>query len=135
MAEALVVGSPGGPATVRVGDAERDSAAAALAEHFAAGRLQPAELDARLEAAYAARTVADLGQLFLDLPAPGFPQPVRVTAAPVRSGWAGRPHPPVPMIVLILLVVAMAHAALPPFLLVPFFFGWLGRRRRSWQRN
>jgi len=51
----------------RVGELERTTACDALAEHFAAGRLDPAELDDRLARALAARTQADLQVLFLDL--------------------------------------------------------------------
>jgi hypothetical protein len=51
----------------RVGEAERAAACDALAEHFAAGRLDPAELDDRLARAVAARSDADLQVLFLDL--------------------------------------------------------------------
>ena len=51
----------------RVGEAERSAACDALAEHFAAGRLDPAELDDRLARAVAARSQADLQVLFRDL--------------------------------------------------------------------
>jgi hypothetical protein len=69
----------------RVGDAEREAAVAALGEHFAAGRIDRDELDRRLEAAYAARTRADLGQLFTDLPGPAL---FRRPAAPARQAPA-----------------------------------------------
>ncbi len=52
---------------LRVGEVERATACDALAEHFAAGRLDPAELDDRLARAMAARTHADLQVLFRDL--------------------------------------------------------------------
>jgi hypothetical protein len=54
---------------LRVGDREREETAEALREHAAAGRLDPDELEQRLEAAYAARTQADLTRLTYDLPA------------------------------------------------------------------
>lgn len=53
---------------LRVGDRERDDAARALGEHFAAGRLDRAEYDERLDKAFAARTAGELGTLFRDLP-------------------------------------------------------------------
>jgi hypothetical protein len=53
---------------VRVGDADRDAAAAALAEHFAQGRLTLEELDARLDAALAATTYGEISQATWDLP-------------------------------------------------------------------
>jgi DNA-binding MarR family transcriptional regulator len=53
---------------VRVGDADRDAAAAALGEHFAHGRLTLDELDARLDTALTATTHAELCQAARDLP-------------------------------------------------------------------
>jgi hypothetical protein len=53
---------------IRASDAERDQAAAALREHFAAGRLDEDELSQRLEAVYAARTREELVALRDDLP-------------------------------------------------------------------
>ena len=56
---------------MRVGDAEREAAAAELREHFASGRLDQEELDARLSAAFAAKTRGDLNAVFTDLPSSG----------------------------------------------------------------
>jgi len=53
---------------VRVGDADRDAAAAALGEHFAQGRLTPGELDARLDATLTATTHGELSQAAWDEP-------------------------------------------------------------------
>ncbi len=53
---------------VRVGDADRDTAAAALGEHFAQGRLTLDELNARLDATLTARTHGELAQAVRDLP-------------------------------------------------------------------
>jgi hypothetical protein len=55
---------------LRVGDAERLTAANQLAAHTAAGRLTLAEHDQRVAAAWAACTGPDLDALFADLPAP-----------------------------------------------------------------
>ena len=55
---------------VRVGDADRDAAAAALGEHFAQGRLTLGELDARLDATLTATTHGELSQAIWDLPDP-----------------------------------------------------------------
>jgi len=52
----------------RVGDADRDAAAAALGEHFAQGRLTLDELSARLEATLTATTHGQLSQVTWDLP-------------------------------------------------------------------
>jgi DNA-binding HxlR family transcriptional regulator len=53
---------------VRVGDADRDAAAAALGEHFALGRLTFDELNVRLKATLTATTHGDLSQAVRDLP-------------------------------------------------------------------
>jgi DNA-binding MarR family transcriptional regulator len=53
---------------VRVGDADRDAAAAALSEHFAQGRLTLDELGARLDAILTATTHGELSQAAWDQP-------------------------------------------------------------------
>jgi hypothetical protein len=56
-------------ADIRASDAERERAADALREHYAAGRLDSEELSERLDAVYAAKTVAEIERLGTDLPA------------------------------------------------------------------
>ena len=68
-----------GWADARVGDSEREAAAALLREHYAAGRLTHAEFQDRLHAAYAAASYRDLAAITADLPA----------AAPGTAGGAG----------------------------------------------
>jgi len=53
---------------LRASDSEREHTATLLRDHAAAGRLTPEELDERLDAAYAARTVGELEALAHDLP-------------------------------------------------------------------
>jgi DNA-binding MarR family transcriptional regulator len=53
---------------VRVCDADRDAAAAALGEHFAQGRLTLDELNARLDTTLTAITHGELSQATRDLP-------------------------------------------------------------------
>jgi hypothetical protein len=73
-------------AGLRVGERERAAACDALAEHFAAGRLDPAELDDRLARAMAARTQNDLRALFVDLgPRRSVPDVVPPTHPPERA--------------------------------------------------
>jgi uncharacterized protein YecT (DUF1311 family) len=55
-------------APLRASDAEREQAADALRDHYAAGRLSAEEFDQRLDAAYKATTVAEPAQLRADLP-------------------------------------------------------------------
>jgi hypothetical protein len=72
------------PARLRISDAERHQVAEILREAAGEGRLDLDELDARLEATYAARTYADLVPITLDLPAHPHPAPVtRPSASPL----------------------------------------------------
>lgn len=130
----------------RIGDAERAEAAEALGEHFAAGRLDHSEFDVRLDAAYTARTAADLLPLFADLPAP---VPALVRPAPSDTSPAGRgegrrwrPRAGVPMLPL-LVVVGVVFAVTQgvfPFFLFPLLwftgaFRAMGRRGYYRQRQ
>lgn len=58
------------PVAMRVGDDERNAAAAALGEHLTAGRIDLNEYGQRSAQAFAAHTEVDLQGLFRDLPAP-----------------------------------------------------------------
>ena len=64
---------------LRVGDAERESTATVLREHYAQGRLSTDELNERLDAAFSATTHGQLEQVTDDLPhiqpAPPAPPP------------------------------------------------------------
>jgi len=53
---------------LRIGDADREAAAAALREHFAQGRLTLEELLARLDAALTAVRQSEIAQITRDLP-------------------------------------------------------------------
>ncbi|GHF36823.1 hypothetical protein GCM10010218_17980 [Streptomyces mashuensis] len=73
---------------MRASDAERERVAEALREAVAEGRLDMEEFGQRLDAAYKARTHAELEPLVRDLPVP-----TRAAAAPERAddgSWAGR---------------------------------------------
>ncbi len=59
---------PGTKSALRIGDAEREGAVSDLGRHFADGRLTPLEHEERTALALEARTGADLGALFADLP-------------------------------------------------------------------
>lgn len=73
-----------------IADAERDAVADQLREHFALNRIDKAELDARLDEAFAAPTRAALREVTSDLPAPRpavepvAPAPVPVPVPPLR---------------------------------------------------
>jgi hypothetical protein len=55
-------------ATLRASDADREEAAREIREHFAAGRLDDAELSERLHAIYSAKTADELRSARADLP-------------------------------------------------------------------
>lgn len=97
---------------VRVGDRERDAAAHALAEHYAAGRLDRREYDERVDRVLVARTRGDLAPLFRDLPRAVTPAPRPEAPAPRRT--RGRP----PMLPLLLIVAGLAVLLEAPWLLL-----------------
>jgi uncharacterized protein DUF1707 len=95
----------------RIGDAEREGAAAALGDHYAAGRLDHEEYTERLDAIWTARTRADLDLLFHDLPRLVTPAP------PTPRRDRGRlPFPVVALLVLLVGGLVLTH--LPLFLLL-----------------
>ncbi len=53
---------------LRASDHDREQAAAAIREHYAAGRLDSTEFEERVQAAYSARTQSELSALSADLP-------------------------------------------------------------------
>jgi hypothetical protein len=94
------------PHDVRASDAEREKVATALRDHAGDGRLDPEELDKRLDLAYAARTRGDLVPLLADLPSADDEKPSR----PRRDNDPG-PLPPVIFLSLMLVAIwAMAGA-------------------------
>jgi hypothetical protein len=75
------------PADIRAADEDRERVATALRTHCEAGRLTIDELEERLAAAYAARTLRDLDRLMVDLPA--LPTRPAVTPAGHAVGTGG----------------------------------------------
>lgn len=68
---------------LRLSDADREAAVAALAVHRDAGRISGTEYEDRWATVRQARVRADLRPVFVDLPAPhGTPDPVRATPVP-----------------------------------------------------
>jgi hypothetical protein len=121
-------GKPNGRPELRIGDAEREGAAWALGEHYAAGRLTKEEYDERAGAAWKARTHSELAPLFGDLPVPhGRPSQVdrhqpgpgpvpRLNAARPPAHRHGSRFPW--MVLLVALVVLAAMELLPWFVVV-----------------
>lgn len=69
---------------LRVSDQDREQAASAIREHYAAGRLDSAEFEERVQAAYDARTQRELNAISADLPALP-PKPLTTTELVRRS--------------------------------------------------
>src|SRR5260221_10872032 len=136
---------------LRIGDAEREAAAAALREHFAQGRLTLEEFQHRLAAVFAAKTDRDLAAIGADLPHVAAPQPARPAAQATAYGKAGyRRRSPglavVAGVILIILALVLVALVLPValvgsalsrsllFILGILLFGRRGllRRCRRW---
>ena len=83
----------GGPHALRIGDAERDAAAADLGEHYVAGRLTLDELNERLDAVFSSKTFGQLTRIMADLPGPGR-LPWRTGPVRTGGGWAPAAFPP-----------------------------------------
>jgi len=115
-----------GSRDLRIGTAEREQAVQQLAEHLSAGRLELAEFEERVAAAYAARTAGQLAALFRDLPAP----------LPPHAGYPGGwwvPRRAILVAVLLLgLFLLIADIAFPPLFLIPICLLVIHRRRRHW---
>ncbi|MGO9501163.1 MAG: DUF1707 domain-containing protein [Streptosporangiaceae bacterium] len=74
---------------LRIGDADRDRAAASLREHFAQGRLSLEEFNQRIDAVFAATTQSQLYRINSDLPHVLTAEPLPV-AAPRQQREDGR---------------------------------------------
>lgn len=74
---------------MRVGDAEREAAAAELREHYASGRLTLDELNERVDKAFAAKTRADLNAVMTDLPSARPGGSGTAAGGPARSPGGG----------------------------------------------
>jgi hypothetical protein len=80
------------PNSMRAGNEDREKVVAHLNSAFAEGRLDVAELEERVAAAYRARTMGELVPLTADLPAQYAASPVRRPAAQPPARPAGQHH-------------------------------------------
>jgi Domain of unknown function (DUF1707) len=115
---------------LRIGDSEREAAAALLREHYAQGRLSLEEFNQRLDATFAATTRRQLGQVSQDLPhpgppLPGLPQGARTGQRRERS-WRGYRHAP-RFLRLVPIIVALATLWILTIGLHLGAFPWPGR--------
>ena len=77
-------------ARLRASDEDREKAADTLRRHCGAGRLTVDELDERLGAAFAARTLGELAELLDDLPGAVVAPAPQARPAPAYDGLPGR---------------------------------------------
>ncbi|HEY1704315.1 MAG TPA: DUF1707 domain-containing protein [Trebonia sp.] len=95
---------------LRIGDSEREAAAANLGDHYVAGRLTLDELHERLSDVFAARTAGQLWKVMADLPGAAWetwwswqagahwPAPWSAsTAWPAGAFWQSRDTMPIPI--------------------------------------
>ena len=112
---------------VRIGTDEREQAVQLLAQHLSAGRLELAEFEERVTAAYAARTASQLAALFRDLP---WPVPTMPGYRPQRPRVSRR----LILVLVLVFVIAMvaADVAFPPLFIIPIVWLLIHRRRRHY---
>lgn len=124
---------------IRIGDAERDRAIAALGDHFAAGRLTAEEFDQRSDQALKARFNEDLEPLFVDLPKTVEPdsEPAPRRRSDLHLAWAAMLWL-APLFLIFAVVTAVILSA--PWLVWIFLWvflitGLFRRRRRYYGRR
>jgi hypothetical protein len=124
-------------AQLRIGDADRETAARELGEHYALGRITAEEHSERLEQIWAARTQADLAPAFADLPRPATARGHSTSSGPapwassgggvLARGWRPR-VPAMPflhkhLISLIVNAQVLSHLSLLVVALLLYVFG------------
>jgi hypothetical protein len=97
-------------ATLRASDADREAVAERLRGAAVEGRLEPDELEQRLDAALRARTYGELGRLTADLPSPRVARRPRAPVA-ARSALALAMPVALTMATVVAVVIAVAIVA------------------------
>lgn len=120
---------------LRIGDADRERAAAALGEHFAEGRLSADEHAERFDAVWTARTAGDLEPLFEDLPRQPATLVPRSGSGPRRPAAPARWLAGVPLLPVTVLLVALSVITGWPLWLVAVLLWWGRARARHDQRQ
>jgi hypothetical protein len=118
---------------IRVSDAERNSVAELLGQHYADGRLDQAEFDERISRTMAAKTRGDLAGLFDDLPeggpagaGPAGPGGPNDPAVPYRGRRRGRIVRPLLLLLIVFLCANFAwHAFTSLFFIQPLVWAFV----------
>lgn len=128
---------------LRISDAEREQAAAELAEHYAQGRITTEEHAERLDRIWASRTRGELAPIFGDLPGrygpvapaprPGVRRPTYWAPGPPFRG--GIPGPVFAVLAVLLALTIITHLPLILFGLLVLLFVGARRRRHQWSRS
>jgi hypothetical protein len=147
MTDNTTSGGTPGRGRIRAGDEDRDQTVERLRSHHAAGRLDAAEFNERMETALGARYLDELPPLLADLPGEGRSTPPFPEGPPWRDrgrdhhdrrdwrgrdGYWARPWPWVPVVPILFLfavvgsVAAIAHGHFPfPLLWIGLLLLWL----------
>jgi Flp pilus assembly protein TadB len=133
---------------LRIGDAERDTAARELGEHFAQGRIDSEEYAERLDRVMSAKTAGELVPAFADLPRTGAGATGRSggSAGPsTGSGRSPRRFPELPrmpflfkvLVAFVLVALVFSHLPLVVIALVVYVLAVrrVSRRRRRGDWN
>ena len=118
---------------IRVSDAERNSVAELLGQHYADGRLDQAEFDERISRTMAAKTRGDLAGLFDDLPeggpagaGPAGPGGPNDPAVPYRRRRRGGIVRPLLLLLIVFLCANFAwHAFTSLFFIQPLIWAFV----------
>ena len=115
--------------SLRLSDADRESAVNVLSDQYALGRLTRDEFDERSDAVWSAKTQGDLAPIFADLPVGSSARPGRLPlGAPHRPRWW--PVPLAPVVVALVLLTVLTH--LPFVLLLVLGLFCFGRWHHGW---
>jgi hypothetical protein len=109
--------------SLRLSDADRESAVNLLGDQYALGRLTRDEFDERSDAVWSARTQGDLAPIFADLPVRATGPVPSPSLAPHRPRWW--PVPLAPVVAALVVLTVVTH--LPFVLLLVVGFVCFGR--------
>jgi hypothetical protein len=113
--------------SLRLSDADRESAVDLLSEHYSLGRLTKDEFDERSDAVWSAKTQGDLAPVFADLPTHPSAKLARTGGGPPTR----RRRFPVALAPVLFVLVAITVITHLPFVLIAVGL-WFFLGRRHW---